>query len=130
MAGERHRTTVSEIWLEEDGIIRWKYDAGVEVTRKEALEEVEAMDRFFAEGGVVKRATLIDISSIKSVSKEARKLFSSEENSEKSLGVAILTGSLVSQVIGNFFVGLDRPPHPIRLFSAEEKALRWLKKLR
>ena len=39
---------------------------------------------------------------------------------------ALVVGSPVSRVIGNFFVGLNRPKYPLRLFDDQEFATAWL----
>jgi hypothetical protein len=40
--------------------------------------------------------------------------------------VALLVGSPVTRVIGNFFIGLNKPRWPVRLFRSESDALAWL----
>ncbi len=38
----------------------------------------------------------------------------------------LLIGSPVSRVIGNFFMGLNKPIYPTKLFTDPQKAIRWL----
>ncbi|MBS1256380.1 MAG: hypothetical protein MAG581_02202 [Deltaproteobacteria bacterium] len=76
------------------------------------------------------RAFLIDIRIVRSIDKESRKFYTGKEASEITLGVALLIGSKLSRMLGNFFIGLDRPPYPIRLFNIEEEALIWLRQLK
>lgn len=40
--------------------------------------------------------------------------------------LALLTGSPVSRMIGNAFMGLSKPPYPTRLFTEEDAAVIWL----
>lgn len=42
--------------------------------------------------------------------------------------MALLIGSPVSRMIGNFFLGINRLRVPVRLFSDEAEALEWLKR--
>ena len=60
-----------------------------------------------------------------SISREAR-VFYANESASFACAVAILTQSPVSKVIGNFFVGLNKPSIPTRLFTLEQDALNWL----
>ena len=39
---------------------------------------------------------------------------------------ALLTSSPVSKTIGNFFMGLNKPLSPTRLFTNSDKAIQWL----
>jgi hypothetical protein len=41
--------------------------------------------------------------------------------------VALLVGSPMSRAIGNFFIGLNKPLIPTRLFVSEPEALAWLR---
>ena len=43
------------------------------------------------------------------------------------VAIALLVGSPLSRVIGNFFVGLNRSTFPLRLFTSEEEAIAWLR---
>ena len=40
---------------------------------------------------------------------------------------AILVGSPVSKLVGSFYVGINKPPFPTRLFTSREQALEWLR---
>jgi hypothetical protein len=40
---------------------------------------------------------------------------------------ALLIGSPLTRAIGNFFMGLNKPLIPTRLFTSETEALAWLK---
>jgi hypothetical protein len=42
---------------------------------------------------------------------------------------AIIIQSPLSRVIGNFFMGLNKPRVPARLFKSEKEAVKWLKEL-
>lgn len=56
---------------------------------------------------------------------EARKMI---QNS--SLGfekIAMVAKGPVQKMIGNFFLGINRPATPIQLFQNEDKAVHWLK---
>lgn len=71
---------------------------------------------------------LKDIRRVNSISVEAREHLSCRETTEQTYcAVALMVASPVSKVIGNFFIGLNKPTHPVRLFSDESSGLEWLK---
>jgi hypothetical protein len=51
--------------------------------------------------------------------------FSKDQRAQASR-VAMIASNPVSRVIGNFFVGLNRPEIPTRLFADEPTAVPWL----
>jgi hypothetical protein len=73
---------------------------------------------------------IIDISNIKSVSKDARVFLSEGKAVEKISAAALYTNSLVSRIVANFFWGFNRPDIPIRIFTNKAEALRWAKNYR
>ncbi len=116
-------TKTSRIWLGKDGIVRIIKFPGSVTNLEEARQDVIATKKF----GKKKRPRFVDISKIESVTKEAREYYASEDASRKTSAMALLVGSPVSKVIGNFYLGIDKPPYPIKLFITEEKAIQWLK---
>lgn len=76
---------------------------------------------------IAPRPTIVDISGVKGVSREARHYLStSPDNMSIASGVAMIAGNPISRVIGNFFLGLNRPPIPVKLFGDFESARAWL----
>lgn len=71
---------------------------------------------------------LVDLREIKSISKEARDHFSMRGRKPNVTAIAMLVASPVSSVIGNFFLGLNKPIVPTRLFTKENEAILWMKK--
>ena len=69
----------------------------------------------------------IDIRKLKSQTRECQVYYSGPAGCEVYSAVAILIQSVLSKVIANFFMGLRRPPIPIRLFTDEAEAFAWLK---
>lgn len=68
---------------------------------------------------------LVDARKIKSIDKEARDHFSMRNREGKVNSIAILIGSPISVMVGNFFMGLNKPTVPTKLFSNSEKAIKW-----
>lgn len=71
---------------------------------------------------------LVDSRNINSITKEARDHFAMRGRSPGVTAIAILIASPVSRLIGNFYMGLNKPVVPTKLFTEEDKAMRWLGK--
>lgn len=44
-----------------------------------------------------------------------------------TLAFAMLVDTPLSRTLDNFYLGLNKPPLPTRLFTTEDKGLEWLK---
>jgi len=74
-----------------------------------------------------KRPLLVRMADVAAIDREARRYYSSIEGTGGYFrAIALLVGSPLSRVIGNFFIGLNRAPYPLRLFTDEADAVRWL----
>jgi len=71
-------------------------------------------------------ALLADIRTLRGVSLGVRVHMSSERAGRYLARVALVADSPLTRTIGNFFMRLNRPPFPIRIFDGEDEALRWL----
>ena len=58
---------------------------------------------------------------------DARAYGNSEAVRSITTAMAMLTDSLLSVILGNFFIGINRPDYPTKLFKCPEKAIEWLK---
>ena len=76
---------------------------------------------------IKKKPYFIDISQIRSITLEARKYFGNEGSTDRASVVAIYSGSPVGRVIGNFFLKINKPPIPMKIFSSKDKAIEWMK---
>ena len=114
---------VARIWVGADGIARIIHVPGAEVTLADAQETMAAYKKL--NNG--KRLPLfIDTKTMKSLSREARHFYAGEEAAACASAAAIIVGTPVSKVLGNFYLGLSNPKLPSRLFSSEDEALAWL----
>lgn len=66
---------------------------------------------------------------MKSISREAREYYANERTSGIQRGTALLVESKVTRVMANFFMGLNKPAAPTRMFTDSEKAISWLLEL-
>lgn len=115
---------VARLWLGEDGIVRIIHAPGAEVTLEDARETMAA---YLKINRGKRRPLFIDTKTLKSMTRETRQYYSGEEAAKVASAAAIVVGTPVSRVLGNFYIGLSNPHLPSRLFSSEDAALAWLK---
>ena len=72
---------------------------------------------------------LADIRELRSADREARKYGSGPEWAAAVEAVANIVDSGISRVLGNFFIGINKPSVPTKLFTSEDEGLAWLKSL-
>jgi hypothetical protein len=109
----------------EDGICRTKTKPQSEITLKEAIENSNVVTSLYKDK---KFPLLVDARDIKSMAKEARRHFSTNGRATKINAMGIMVSSPLSRIVGNFFMGLNKPQIPARLFDDELEAIDWLKK--
>lgn len=118
------KTRTSEIWIDEQDIYHLTYTKGAEVILEDTLNEC----RIIGEMSDHKKVSIMaDLNLCTSVSRESRKYYAGKEANEIFKTAALLVGTQISRAIGNFFLGLNNPVMPVRLFTSENKALKWLK---
>lgn len=62
--------------------------------------------------------------------KKAREYLASPEGVKGIIAAAIVVGSPFTSFMANFFVAVNKPKMPVRIFSNSEDALKWLQKFR
>ena len=117
------RTKTEEIKMLTSGIIHCKVLPDTFLTEDDARENIEAISRM-AKGKRV--PVIVDIRAAKGASKEARKFFGKKEVAEVQSACAMITGSPLTKLLGNFFIGVNKPLFPTKLFTDEKDALNWL----
>ena len=116
-------TSSHKILQLDDGIVKL-----ICFTRDETIEKArEALDAFKIISEGKKNPLLADIRQQKSISREARMFYSGKEFTDKVTALAFVVESTISKVLANFFLGLNKPPYPTRLFTNEDEATEWLK---
>ena len=118
-------TRTGKQWLGDDGIVRQVVFPGAEQTLADAVEHIRAIAALMPGGR--RGPLLVDLRGTAAASREARAYFAGPETAKVVSAVALLVGSPISSVIGNFFLRLNQPRYPTRLFTDEAEALPWLK---
>jgi len=123
VAGEVITTRTAKVWIGEDGISRVIRHPGAEEGLADAKEIIEAGGKL-AKGEKI--LNLSDIRGLKSASREARQYFRME-TSKYLIASAALVDSQISRMVGNFYIAVNKPDYPIKIFTSETKAIEWLK---
>ena len=109
--------------LREDGILAFHPVPGLVLTYEVALQVFEVGMQITE----CARPTMVLMQDIGRVEREARAYFAGGEYMQLCSQTALVVGSPVSRVIGNFFVGLNRPQYPHKIFDDPELAAQWLR---
>lgn len=117
-------TRTAKIWLDEHGICRFDVQTGERLELADAQEAFEAV-LSISDGN--SPSILVDLRNMKAISKEAREYFSQEDNTRKISALAFLVDSPLSKMLANFYIGLNPPGVPTKLFTKGEDAIPWLK---
>lgn len=105
----------------DEHILRLDWAAGSAAT----LADAEATAAVLGElSGGRPYALLVDIRQAGSIERAARQKFAQPSG---ETAVALIVESPLSRMMANFFMGLNRPPFPVRVFSDEPSALAWLR---
>ena len=115
-------TRVFHTWLEND-ICYTKVKHGSVVDLDDAIENTLTVTGLSNKNIY---PLLVDIREINSLTKEARDHFSMHDREAGVTAIAMLIKSPVSSIIGNFYLGINKPKIPTQLFTSESKAIKWL----
>ena len=119
-------TSVGIMTMREDGIALFESRPGAHETLPAAKEVVEGYNHL---GGGRRLLAVADIRRARSVDRAARQYYASDEMTAVVRALALVVDSGVSRVLGNFFLGLNKPSIPTRLFRSVDDGVTWLKGL-
>lgn len=97
-------------------------------------KEIDTMDLDMAKSCVRERLKftgnkaypcLVDVIKLKNFTKEARDYFANEGN-EGIIANAIISGSVFIKMMANFYITVNKPQNPTRMFTDKKSALEWL----
>ncbi len=75
----------------------------------------------------LKLPVLADSRQVTYHSKEVREFYASREMGDHISAMAVLVESFATKLIGNFFIRVNKPHFPTKLFTDEKEAIAWLK---
>lgn len=110
-------------WLDADGVLIIMNKPKDVHSGEDALENVKFTQSFCND---VPRLLLIDVTKIRSMTREAREMYKMEGSTGRILAVALVTSSLAGRILANFFLNFNKPEAPTRLFNNYNAAHTWL----
>lgn len=124
--GETIKIRTGKVWLDdESGVVRVWHAPGTTVTLADAKEQIETVAKV---SGGKRLPLLVDMRNLKSTEFSAREYFGSPESRSTWRATALLTGSALSNAVGNIWFAVhDHRDAPSKLFSSETDAIQWLR---
>ena len=122
----KEETSTQRLYWDSDNEIVWGELTANILTEEAAKENVDAQERLRDSIETAKTRVLIDMRAIKSISRDAREYYANERTASIQRATALVIESPVSRVIANFFMGLNRPLTPTRMFTDVDEAIEWL----
>jgi len=119
-------TRTSIYTIHEDEIVVQRLRDKARQTVADAKENVAAYFNL-CEGG--KRPCLVDGRSALTAEPGVREHYARPEVAERTIAVALLVGSSAMRVIANLFLTVNKPIMPTRLFTVEQEAVDWLRRM-
>src|SRR5687767_2082585 len=107
----------AKFWIEA-GIVFFVYKPNTSIDLAAAKKIVNDRINFQQQ---VDYPIFCDIRSMKNADKAARD-FLAKEGSSYTKGVAVMVDSPMTKIIGNFYLGLNKPTSPTKMFTEREDA--------
>ena len=125
MVQNKRKTSKGEVWMDEVGILYQDYPPGTKIELEDSLDELKIYQNTFCQEE--KKPIVVDLTNIKTVSKESRDIYSSDEIGAIISAAALIVGNPVSRIMGNFYVGINKTKMPVRIFTRRDEAKKWLR---
>ena len=109
------------MWLRSDGIVQLVWAPRVTMALEDALAATEAMAQLT---GGRRSPLLVDTRDAGPQDRPARTEFA--RRGDMVSAVALIVGTPLSRMMGNFFLAVSKPMAPTRLFDDEASAVAWL----
>lgn len=122
----KEETSTQKIYWDNENEIVWGEIYADVNSLDKAIENIDAQERVRDSLKRDKTRVLIDMGVVTEINKEARDYFANERTASIQRATALLTNSNISRVIGNFFLGLNKPISPTKLFTDANEAIKWL----
>ena len=121
-----YKDEYGEMWIE-DGIIQYIFSPGIIITEEVAINIVR--DRIRISKGHT-YPSLIDTTQMQYITKEAREYLSKGDGIRYLNSGAFLVKSKVQVIFVNFFLMINKPALPSKLFTNNEEAINWLQQFK
>ena len=117
-------TSVSEMYIDDDGILRIKILPGAKMTIDTLKEYLETSSKLL---NGKKALVLVDGSADYEITEEAKAYGSSKEVTDTRIAIAYVTKSISNKLMFNLYLSVYKPAVPTKMFSSENSGLKWLK---
>ncbi len=121
---DKIRTSTSEMYVDEDGILRVKVFANAIVTLEKIKENYAVYKELLGDKKVL---LLIDSREKYTFTQEARAYAAGNEVKLNRIATAFVVGSIGGWLLASVYIRLNRPVIPTRMFFREVNALKWLR---
>ena len=121
------QTATQKLYWDTDQNIVWGELDSIPQTLQTAQENIEAQARIRDALGKEMTRVLIDMRQTTRITREARNYYAGERTASIQRATALLVASPLSATIANFFMGLNEPLSPTRMFTNEDEAIDWLR---
>ena len=122
----KSETSTQKLYWDAESEIVWGELFESVQTVDSAIENIDAQERLRDELGKEKTRVIIVIGALTVISKDAREYFANERTASIQRATALVTSSALTVLIANFFMGLNKPLSPTKMFSNTDKAIEWL----
>ena len=122
----KEETTTQKLYWDTKNEIVWGELFANITTEELAKENIDAQARIRDDLNREKTRVMIDLTLITEISKDARDYFANERTASVQRAAALLIGTPVSRMIGNFFLGMNKKLCPTKLFTDPKQAIKWL----
>jgi len=111
----------------QDDLLICTYKKGLKINLSMVREIIKTRLEFQEYKPVV---ALIYNQGVMKMDKKAREHLASDEGIEGIIAAAFVIGSPFTSFMANFFVSVNKPKMPVRIFTNAKDALKWLDKFR
>jgi len=117
------RSDFGEVSIRQEGVVHAKVLHGVEIDLDKAKTYHSLVEYLTSNTA---HSTVIDLSGVSTVSPEAREFLQMKSSQwGKTIAVALVTSTFTARVIGNFFLTVNKPSYPVKIFTDPLIAQHW-----
>lgn len=102
--------------------------AGYRQTEESARRSLELLAQVAAQAGH-RLSVIVLVDRVHAQDAGSRRVWSSDESTRVRASLALVCTSALARAIGSFFIGLNRPVTPTRMFASFHAALEWSKQM-
>lgn len=119
----QHAVCTRTCYLWYDRFLYGRFHDAIDVNGDDARENLRVSLELV---GGASAPVLIDLRPIRSQTSEARAVFAGPDATVFTKACALVIANPLSRVLGNFYLGFNRPQSPTRLFNSIADAEAWL----